>query len=77
MYAPLRKKDGCVLCAAGKYSLREGPDNECVPCPAGGNCIAGGDEVTFAVGNWSVVDRAYCAKQDRTTAKKATRVLDR
>ncbi|KAJ1483234.1 hypothetical protein T484DRAFT_1801045 [Baffinella frigidus] len=58
-YAATTSKDGCVVCAAGKYSLREGVDQECLTCPAGGDCIAGGDVVTFAVGNWSIVDEAW------------------
>ena len=48
-------KDECVRCEAKKYSLREGLDFGCDSCPAGGEC-PGGDVVTFAVGNWSIVN---------------------
>eukprot|EP00961_Rhodomonas_salina_P297024 3936872-Rhodomonas_salina.10 len=46
----------CTRCRAGTYSLDPlvGPASEpsCLACPAGGRC-AGGDEVTFAVGDWA------------------------
>ena len=58
-YAATTAKDGCVVCPAGKYSLREGVSHECLACPAGGDCIAGGDVVTFAAGNWSVVESVW------------------
>jgi hypothetical protein len=47
--------DGCIQCAAGKYSLSVGVDQECKPCPAGGDCMKGGNVTTFAVGSWSIV----------------------
>ena len=55
-YVATSAMDGCLVCSAGKYSLREGVEQECVTCPAGGDCITGGDVVTFAVGGWHVVD---------------------
>jgi len=58
-YAATTAKNGCVVCAAGKYSLREGVMHECLTCPAGGDCIAGGGVVTFAVGEWSVVNSVW------------------
>jgi len=54
-FEPTTAKDGCLVCVAGKYSLSAGLNQECKPCPAGGDCIKGGNVTTFAVGNWSVV----------------------
>lgn len=51
----------CQRCPAGKYSLlplagRDGLsdsiDPACLNCPAGGNCLLGGNNVTFALGTW-------------------------
>ena len=55
-FAPNDAADACVECMAGTYSLRTGLDFACTACPAGGNCIAGGKVVTFAVGKWRVMD---------------------
>ena len=54
-----RPQDACIKCEAGTYSIRTGLGFSCVQCPAGGDCIAGGDAPTFAVGTWVVVDFAY------------------
>ena len=52
--------DDCVLCAAGFYSLGVRTSiTSCVPCPAGGDCLAGGDNVVFPLGTWGVVADAY------------------
>ena len=53
----------CVYCSAGAYSLSPlagySPGNpSCFKCPAGGNCILGGSNVTFALGSW-IVDGSF------------------
>ena len=45
------------------YTLNPGgssqyPDPACLPCPAGGFC-SGGNNVTFAVGEWGVVESVW------------------
>ena len=51
----------CQWCSAGTYSvlplasrggLSDSSDPECLNCPAGGNCVQGGDGITFALGEW-------------------------
>ncbi len=56
----LAKPGSCVLCSPGTYSLSPlarsptNPDTpSCFKCPAGADCSAGGDHVTFMLGNWS------------------------
>ena len=55
----------CSVCQPDTYSLHplaggssEHPDPTCLSCPAGGVC-RGGKNVTFAVGEWSVVDSVW------------------
>ena len=47
--------DMCVRCPAGEYSLGQGLHTSCMPCPTGGNCLAGSDQIVFEIGNWSQV----------------------
>ena len=55
----------CSLCQAGTYSLHplagrsSGADPSCLSCPAGGDCLAGGDDVLFPLGTWGVIENTY------------------
>jgi hypothetical protein len=55
----------CVLCKTGTYSvsalkgLLTDDDPACLICPLGGDCSAGGNIVTFAVGQWIISDGIY------------------
>jgi len=55
----------CTRCKPGSYSLSPlvGPAYSTVPgclnCPAGGNCLQGGNAVAFALGNWSIENGTY------------------
>ena len=55
----------CTRCKPGKYSLNplaspgSAADPECMNCPTGGDCSAGGDNVTFKVGEWKIFGDLY------------------
>jgi hypothetical protein len=59
----------CKACRSGTYSLDAlaspagtGQDPDCFNCPAGGDCRAGGNFVTFQRGNWTQVDGMHVLK---------------
>jgi hypothetical protein len=55
----------CTPCRPGSYSIRplapapRSTDPSCLNCPAGGDCSAGGDVVSFVKGNWSIMGSIY------------------
>jgi predicted outer membrane repeat protein len=57
----------CTFCKAGTYSINPlAPQSgsassapACLNCPSGGDCSAGADIVTFAVGTWVATDQMY------------------
>ena len=55
----------CAVCQVETYSLHplaggsSTGDPACLSCPAGGNCLAGGDDVRFPLGTWGVVEGKY------------------
>jgi hypothetical protein len=56
----------CTRCSAGAYTLSplvgsatSSDTPSCLKCPAGADCSAGGDQVTFALGSWSNMKGIY------------------
>ena len=54
----------CTQCKAGTYSVSplKGESSQipsCLECPAGGNCELGGENVSFALGEWIVDDGIF------------------
>ena len=57
----------CKLCPSGSYSVNPLASNPssassapgCLNCPAGGNCVHGGSDVTFKFGNWTMANGMY------------------
>ena len=57
----------CTFCKSGTYSLdplAPAPGSQskapsCLNCPAGGNCLDGGDHVNFSLGIWVVSSAMY------------------
>eukprot|EP00960_Hanusia_phi_P001713 49571-Hanusia_phi.AAC.2 len=50
----------CDFCKSGSYSVNPffgGP--ACVPCPAGGLCVEGGENISFPVGEWCLEQSEY------------------
>ena len=59
------RRGSCSLCKPGTYSVSplkgvtSDQDPSCLNCPLGGDCSVGGDNVTFAIGEWIVSKGIY------------------